>query len=165
MNFRKWKEKDFAGVRNVLRLTWKKAYSPFIPQKDLDFYLDKTYSEEALTEIFKNSDYSCYVAEDKNNICGWLKLAVNKSENRFYLSSVYVLPKYQKQKIGEKFYEITCIEAVEKGFNEIFIGVMKQNERALNWYKKLGFIFFEEQPFTMGSTSVIHFIGKKILKK
>jgi len=161
--FRKWKDEDVAGVRNVLQLSWKEAYSSFIPQEDLDFYLDKTYSETYLQEMSKNPDYICYVAEIGNTICGWLKLNDNKSDNRFYLSSIYVLPEFQNMKIGETFYRLACEKALRKGFKEIYIGVMVQNKRALQWYQKLGFTFFDEQPFTMGNTSVIHLIGKKIL--
>ncbi len=60
---------------------------------------------------------------------------------------------------------VSCEEAAKLNFTEIYIGVMIQNERALNWYRKLGFDFFEEQPFTMGKTSVPHLIGRKILDK
>ena len=162
---RKWKEEDAAGVRKVLQLSWQKAYSSFIPQEDLDFYLDKTYSEPSLQEMSKNPDYICYVAEIEDTIGGWLKLTDNKSEKRFYLSSIYVLPEFQNMKIGEKLYRLACAEAVKKGFTEMYIGVMVQNKRALQWYQKLGFTFFEEQPFTMGNTSVPHLIGRKILDK
>ena len=165
VNIRRWKENDEAGVRKVLQLSWQKAFSSFIPQKDLDFYLDKTYSEQSLREMIKNQDYTCYVAEVENIIGGWLKLTEDKSDGHFYLSSIYVSPEFQRMKIGDKFYNIACEEAVRRGFNEIYIGVMVQNERALKWYEKLGFVFFEEQPFTMGDTSVPHLIGKKNLDK
>lgn len=158
-------EVDSAGVRKVLQLSWKKAYSPFIPQEDLDTYLDKTYSESSLQEMSKDDDYICYVAEAEGKICGWLKLTESKNEKRFYLSSIYVSPKFQKRKIGEEFFHLACAIAKEKEFSEIYIGVMIQNERALQWYKKLGFIFFEELPFTMGTTSVPHLIGRKFLNK
>lgn len=165
MTIRKWLPTDAEGVRNVLQLSWKVAYSSFIPQADLDYYLDKTYSIASLIEMSKNPDYICYVVEVDNKIVGWLKLTENKEEGRFYLSSIYVLPECQKMKLGEKLFSIACEEAEMLEHKEIYIGVMVQNERALNWYKKLGFHFFEEQPFNMGTTSVPHLIGRKILEK
>ncbi|RJQ59402.1 MAG: GNAT family N-acetyltransferase [Stygiobacter sp.] len=165
VKIRKWNENDAESVRSVLQLSWQEAYSSFIPKNDLDFYLDNTYSLELLKDASKKSDFICYVAEIDDTICGWLKLHISKEENRFYLSSIYVLPEYQKLKIGLQFFNLACKEASENGFKEIYIGVMIQNERALNWYRKLGFDFFEEQPFTMGKTSVPHLIGRKILDK
>ena len=165
MKIRKWNESDAEAVRNVLEISWQDAYSSFIPKTDLDNYLDRTYSLELLKTASKKSDFICYVAEIDETICGWLKLYISKDENRFYLSSIYVLPEYQKLKIGLQFFNLACEEAVMLGFKEIYIGVMIQNERALRWYKKLGFDFFEELPFTMGNTSVPHLIGRKILEK
>ncbi|PKL83666.1 MAG: hypothetical protein CVV24_03885 [Ignavibacteriae bacterium HGW-Ignavibacteriae-3] len=164
-DIRKWNVNDVPGVRDVLQLSWQKAYSSFILQEDLDFYLNKTYSEESLIELCQNSEYSCFVAENEGEIVGWLKLNENKSENRFYLSSIYVLPEFQKMQIGEKFFLLSCREAVKKGYLEIYVGVMEQNLSALKWYQKLGFIFFEEQPFKMGNSSVLHLIGRKIFNK
>jgi len=162
---RKWNENDAESVREVLQLSWEVAYSSFIPKVDLDFYLNKTYSVELLKLASNNSDLTCFVSEVNGKVCGWLKLSESQEENRFYLSSIYVLPEYQKLKIGIKFFELACVEAINKNFNEIYIGVMVQNEKAFRWYKKLGFDFFEEQPFTMGSTSVPHLVGKKFLAK
>jgi ribosomal protein S18 acetylase RimI-like enzyme len=45
--------------------------------------------------------------------------------------------------------------------HEIWLGVMVQNVDALAWYRKLGFIFEREEPFTMGKTTVPHLIGFK----
>jgi ribosomal protein S18 acetylase RimI-like enzyme len=163
--FRKWNENDAEAVQEVLKLSWKDAYSSFIPQNDLDYYLDKTYSVDQLKHASHNPDLTCYVSVINEKVCGWLKIYESRKENRIYLSSIYVLHEYQKLKIGKKFFEIACREATKRNYLEIYIGVMIQNEIALNWYKKLGFNFFEEQPFTMGNTSLSHLIGKKILDK
>lgn len=164
-DIRKWNVNDVPGVRNVLQLSWQKAYSSFILQEDLDFYLNKTYSEASLIELSQAPEFICYVAESDGEIVGWLKLTDNKIENRFYLSSIYVLPDFQKMRIGEKFFKLSCREAVKKGYLEIYVGVMDQNLSALKWYQKLGFNFFEEQPFIMGKSSVSHLIGRKIFNK
>lgn len=160
LNFRKWLPKDFASVLRVLQFSWYEAYN-YIPKEDLDCYLQNTYSINDLENIFNSSDFICYVAEIENQVVAWLKLTINNDENKFYLSSIYVLPEFQKMKIGNKFFEITTNEAIKHGFNEIFIGVMVQNERALKWYQKLGFEFYKEEPFLMGNTSVTHLIGRK----
>jgi ribosomal protein S18 acetylase RimI-like enzyme len=49
--------------------------------------------------------------------------------------------------------------ANEKHYGKVWLGVMKQNTKAVEWYKKLGFEFVEEEPFTMGATKVLHLIG------
>ncbi|MEW6654014.1 MAG: GNAT family N-acetyltransferase [Bacteroidota bacterium] len=165
ITIRLWNDGDAEAVREILMLSWKYAYSSFIPQSDLDYYLDKTYSLDLLKQASKNHAFTCFVSELNNKVCGWLKIYESKEENRIYLSSLYVLPEYQKLKIGKRFFELASAIAAEKSYKEIYIGVMVQNEQAVNWYKRLGFNFFEQQPFTMGNSSVTHLIGRKILDK
>jgi hypothetical protein len=51
--------------------------------------------------------------------------------------------------------------AAEKGLDELWIGVMVKNRQALLLYRKVGFQFVREEPFTMGKTTVNHLIGYK----
>ncbi len=163
VKYRLWMENDFYQIINILEKSWDAAYSSFIPKEDLDFYLQKTYSYEKLKELLQNSDIIGYAAEVEKSCAGWLKLTINNNENRFYISSIYVHPEYQGLQIGKSLMNIAYSTAIEKGFNEIWIGVMEQNIKALEWYKKIGFEFNESLPFSMGRTSINHFIGVKKL--
>lgn len=162
---RKFQEDDAESVYQVLKYSWLDAYSSFIPKEDLESYLNQTYSVELLKKICTNADYISFVAEMNDTICGWLKLCDSKIENRFYINSIYVLPEFQQLKIGSRLIVLSLEEARKKNYSEIFIGVMLNNEKALRWYRNLGFEFFEESPFTMGKISVPHLIGKKKLVK
>jgi ribosomal protein S18 acetylase RimI-like enzyme len=53
--------------------------------------------------------------------------------------------------------------AVALGMSEVWLGVMIQNTPALEWYKRTGFHFVEEAPFTMGNTTVVHLIGYRTI--
>lgn len=163
VTFRPWNKNDFEQVYKILQESWDKAYSSFIPKEDLTFYLNQTYNTKKLEELFNNKDAFCFVAEVDGKAVGWLKLSINNEENRFYLSSIYVMPEFQKLKIGKQLMELAFTSAKEKGFSEIWIGVMDNNTNALGWYEKIGFEFVEELPFRMGKTEVQHLIGRKIL--
>lgn len=156
-------ENDAKQVHELLRVSWKDAYSSFIPQQYLDEYLENKYSVEKLGELFLDLNNFCFAAEKNSDIVAWLKLFDNKIENKFYLSSIYVLTEAQHLKIGKQLMELSFRKAMEKGYKDIWVGVMKQNTKALAWYKSSGFVFSEELPFTMGEASVPHFIGKKSL--
>lgn len=160
---RPWNKNDFAQVYKILQESWDKAYASFIPKEDLTFYLYQTYNLEKLEELFNNKNAFCFVAEVNGEAVGWLKLSIDEAEKRFYLSSIYVLPEFQKLKIGKQFMEIAFATAKEKGFSEIWIGVMDKNTNALGWYEKIGFNFEEELPFQLGKTIVQHLIGRKKL--
>ena len=45
------------------------------------------------------------------------------------------------------------------GLDKVWVGVMAKNESAIEWYKKMGYEIVENAPFTMGNTTIDHFIG------
>ena len=162
ITLRDWTKEDFPIVKNILLITWKDAYS-FIPEKDILSHFEKFYSQEELIEIL-NDPFSKGIIANVNSIpAAWMKLFEDHINRKYYISSLYVLPEFQGFGLGKKLLNEAYSIAEEKLFNKVWLGVMKQNIKALEWYKNLGFIFVEEEPFQMGTTEVMHLIGYKVI--
>lgn len=162
IKIRNWTRVDFPIVKNILLTTWKNAYT-FIPEEDILSHFEKHYSEDRLIEILNDPFSKGIIAEVNSISAGWLKLFEDHINKKFFVSSLYVLPEYQGFGIGKKLLNEAYRIAKEKQFSKVWLGVMKQNEKSLEWYKKIGFVFAEEEPFRMGSTEVMHLIGFKII--
>lgn len=162
ITLRNWTKEDFGAVRNILLVTWKDTYN-FIPEKDILTHLEKYYSEAKLLELFDNPSAMGILVEVEDQAVGWMKLFEDKAAERFYISSLYVLPQYQGFGIGKKLLLAADETASRLNYNKIWLGVMKDNIKALDWYRKIGFHFIEEEPFKMGETEVLHLIGYKII--
>ncbi|HOJ06905.1 MAG: GNAT family N-acetyltransferase [Ignavibacteriota bacterium] len=160
INIREWTKSDFSIVKNILLTTWKDTYS-FIPIKDIEKYFYEFYSDDRLKEILIDPFSSGILAEVNSKSVGWMKLFDNYVEKKLFVSSLYVLPKFQGFGIGKKLLNHAYSIAEQKKYNKVWLGVMKQNTKSLEWYIKLGFEFVKEEPFQMGSTSVTHLIGYK----
>jgi ribosomal protein S18 acetylase RimI-like enzyme len=156
---RQWTTGDLPAVRQVTWDTWLDAYSSFIPESDLRIYFDAHYNLEALTQLFHTPLMNGFVAEVDGSVVGYVKTKFNKEENRFYVSSLYILPKCQGMGLGGKLMAASEELAKALGADATWLGVMTQNTPALDWYKRHGFTFVEEAPFTMGQTTVVHLIG------
>jgi ribosomal protein S18 acetylase RimI-like enzyme len=161
---RNWTQADFPSVREILLTTWKDAYH-FIPEKDITTHLENYYSEAKLLELFNNHLVKGILAEVEDKLVGWMKLFDDQLADRFYISSLYVLPQYQGFGIGHMLHLKAEELALKLNYDRIWLGVMKDNIKALDWYKKIGFEFIEEQPFQMGETEVTHLIGYKIINQ
>jgi hypothetical protein len=74
---------------------------------------------------------------------------------------MYLLPDFLGQGIGRRLLEAAEEYAAEKQVDRLWIGVMVKNRQALLFYRKVGFQFVREEPFTMGKTTVSHLIGYK----
>lgn len=154
-----WTENDFPLVQQILKETWLDTYASFIPLDDLTGYLESAYSVEALGSLYRDANNNGLFALENKKAVAWMRTHLSLEEKRFYVSSIYVLPGNQGKGIGKQLLQKAAELAKQNGFDRIFLGVMKQNAKSLAWYKKEGFVFDEEQPFTMGNTSVPHLIG------
>jgi ribosomal protein S18 acetylase RimI-like enzyme len=137
------------------------TYSSFIPESDLRSYFDIHYTEASLLSMFDDPLTQGFVAETDDQIAGYARLFFNQDENRLYVPSMYLLPEFQGQSIGRRLLEAAEGYAAEKRIDRLWIGVMVKNRHALVFYRKVGFQFVREEPFTMGKTTVQHLIGYK----
>ncbi len=154
---------DLPAVREITWGAWMQAYSRFIPEADLLVYFNQQYSLEALAQLFSSPDVTGFMGLVSGKPAGYIKTSFESSENRFYITSVYVLPDYQGRGLGKMLFAEALWCARHYAVREVWIGVMVANTEALAWYEKLGFQFIREEPFTMGATTVAHRIGYKPL--
>jgi diamine N-acetyltransferase len=159
--YRRWRRGDLSGVREVTWSTWVDAYGAFIPLDDLRAYYDEHYSLEALGKLFDDPAVTGFVSVVGVRVVGYLKTHHDRGANRYSVSSVYILPEFQGGGLGNRLMMLAEEHARAAGCHELWLGVMTQNRRALEWYTRHGFVFGDEQPFTMGTTTVPHLIGRK----
>lgn len=159
LEIREWTAADLETIRRLTWTTWLDAYGTFIPEKDLKLYFDAVYSVEELTRLQESPHFRGLLAEMDRQAAGYAKVRYAPEEARCYVSSLYILPEFQGMGVGNVLLEEAERRALAFGVKEIWLGVMVQNTKALEWYLRKGFVFVEEQPFTMGSTSVPHRIG------
>jgi ribosomal protein S18 acetylase RimI-like enzyme len=160
---RPWQKFDLASIRRITWLSWISTYASFIPESDLKAYFDVRYTEEAVLSMFDDPFTHGFVAEADDRIAGYARLFFNPDENRLYVPSLYFLPEFLGQGMGKELLETAEEYAAEKGLDELWIGVMVKNNPALVFYRKVGFQFVREEPFSMGKTTVSHLIGYKKL--
>ena len=156
---RRWNREDLPTVQRVLRETWLDAYGSFIPRGDLAGYLNTQYSHAKLEALCADPDVTGLVAEVDGVVAGYAKLYHARAEKRFYMHQLYILPAQQGQGLGHRLMACAEERARELGVDRIWLGVMVKNTQAVTWYKKMGYTITETAPFTMGSTTVDHYIG------
>ncbi|MDD5711276.1 MAG: GNAT family N-acetyltransferase [Smithellaceae bacterium] len=161
INIRPWEEKDLEQVRAVIWQSWLSTYVHFIPEEDLSDFFNEHYSSRAIRELRRMPGVYGYVVEALGGtIVGYIRTKYDRDSRRYYISSLYLLPDFQGQGLGGRL--LIAAEDHARTIHEVkrvWIGVMRSNERALTWYRKLGFKFTSEEPFRMGKTVIPHLIG------
>ncbi|MBI4430037.1 MAG: GNAT family N-acetyltransferase [Ignavibacteriales bacterium] len=156
---RVWRKNDFSDIRRVIWNTWMDTYGSFIPEEDLRSFFEEYYNVEALEKQFENPDVVCYVAEVEGRIVAYERTFFNEEEHREYVASLYVMPENQSAGLGRRLMTVAAEEAKKRKLDKVWLGVMVQNTEAVQWYKKMGYQIVEEAPFSMGKTTVPHYIG------
>jgi diamine N-acetyltransferase len=159
VTIRPWHIDDLEVVRYILWETWKESYSSFIPVDDLLTYFNDHCTLKLLAEQYNDIKVKGLVAEYDEVIAGYEKTYYNEKEQRLYVQQLYILSVYQNLGLGKKLMKSAAELAQSMGLDKVWLGVMVKNESAVGWYKKMGYEVVENAPFTMGNTTVDHFIG------
>lgn len=160
---RPWRRSDLPAIQEVAWNTWADAYGGFIPEEDRRDFHTSYYDLDKLQILFDSKIVEGCVALIGDDIVGYSKTHWNAQRAEFFITSLYVLPQFQKKKLGKMMLEFG-IEAAKKHYaDRVWLGVMIENTPAIEWYHRQGFIFVENRPFTIGKTTIDDLIGYKLI--
>ena len=119
-------------------------------------YLEEGFSIERLSAELNDKNSEFYFAVFENNIIGYLKLNFGQSQTELKddktieIERIYVLKDYHGKKVGQILYEKALQIAHQKNAESVWLGVWEENPRAINFYKKNGFVEFDKHIFKLG---------------
>ena len=154
---------DVVGMREVYYKSWLETYPNEeygITKDDIEDKFKVSSTAESIKKRAENIESlpeseKMFIAKDGNRIVGVCRVLRRPDKNQ--LQAIYVLPEYQEQGIGKKFWA----KAQDFFDNEkdTIVQVATYNTNAIEFYKKLGFEDtgkrFEEERHRMKSGSII----------
>ena len=91
-----------------------------------------------IAEYIETSE--CYLCDDKGIII--FQIVLDEAE----IKTVAVRKEFWGQNLGTKLCEKAIEICKERGVKKLFLEVSEQNPRAVNLYKKVGFVEFNRRP-------------------
>lgn len=161
--------KDIAQLQKIGRQTFSETFSGDNTQENMANYLEEAFSIEKLTDEFNNKNAEFYFAAIDEKIVGYLKLNFGKSQTELQddkgleIERIYVMKEFQGNQVGQLLYNKALEIAQEKNSKFIWLGVWEHNSRAINFYKKNGFVEFEKHTFKLGNDEQIDIMMKLLL--
>jgi ribosomal protein S18 acetylase RimI-like enzyme len=160
---RPWRATDLEEIRRVAWLSWEAAYGNFIPEADRRDFHSAYYALDKLKNLYSSHVVEGCVAVVNDQVVGYSKTHWNEEKQEFFVTSLYVLPEYQKLRLGKGMLDFGLEKAELLGLDKVWLGVMVDNRPAIKWYIKQGFIFVDLKPFTIGNTTIDDLIGYKLI--
>jgi len=144
-------------LQKIGKTTFAETFTEHNTKEDLDKYLEESFSNEKLSSELNNPHSSFYFAEIEDNVVGYLKINFGASQTELKdnealeIERIYVLQAFHGKKLGQALYEKAISIAKEMKVSYVWLGVWEQNHRALQFYKKNGFVPFDTHIFKLGN--------------
>ena len=136
-------EQDFGSLYAFMSPLWHEAYGGFLPKAQIDFLLDKYFSQDGLRH-YRTLNYQY------KNICDEYGKKVGvlvyvERENDTYMDKLYLLPAARGK--GYPAFVVHFLCSLGK---DVRLSVNQQNKRALKCYQKNGFEIEEKIEIQLG---------------
>lgn len=162
IEIRKANVTDAQFIALLGRITFTETFGHFFSDtNDLLDYNDKTFSIEKIKNGILKSSNVFWIAFVNELPVGYAKLKLNSTSEFIFdgktaqLQKIYVLKDFHSHKIGFDLQNLLLAEAARLGNEKIWLSVLKQNSKAIDFYIKTGF-------YTVGNTNFS--IGKEDFK-
>jgi len=162
---------DIEQLQVIGRQTFFETFADGNTEENMQKYLEEGFTVDKLTSELTNPNSEFYFALFDNKVIGYLKINFGqaqtelKDKKALEIERIYVLKKFHGKKVGQILYDTAFKIAKQTGANYLWLGVWEENPRAINFYKKNGFVEFDKHIFKLGNDEQTDIMMKLQLDK
>ena len=148
--------KNIQQLQTIGRQTFTETFAEHNSAENMAKYLEEAYADEKLSAELNDPNSVFYFAELERQVIGYLKLNIGasqtelKDDKALEIERIYVAKEYHGKKVGQLLYDKAIEVAKEKAAEYVWLGVWEENHKAIQFYKKNGFIEFDKHVFVLG---------------
>lgn len=148
---------DIDQLQKIGRQTFYETFSESNTEENMESYLENGFSTDKLKTELNDKNAEFYFAKIDEKIIGYLKLNLGQSQTELKddkaleIERIYVLKEFHGKKVGQILYDKAIEIAKNKNADYVWLGVWEENPRAINFYKKNGFVDFDKHIFKLGN--------------
>ncbi len=169
VTIRKATAEDIPTLQQVGRRTFYETFAPHNTEEDIQKYLDESFTWEKVKREVDNPQSQFFIAWDDETPIGYLKVNTGNAqtelqdETALEIERIYVLAEYHGKKAGQLLYEKALETALQLKKASIWLGVWEENQRAIRFYQKNGFVPFDKHIFRLGNDEQTDIMMRKVL--
>lgn len=153
---RKTTNDDLVELQTIGKQTFFETFADQNTDGDMQKYLDNNLSLNKLKDELSDENSAFYFASTDNKVIGYLKINFGlaqteiKDKSAIEIERIYVLKEFHGKKVGQILYNKAIEIAKQTKAAYVWLGVWEKNHRAINFYKKNGFLEFDKHIFKLG---------------
>lgn len=159
--------KDAELIAEMSRQTFYDSFAEDNTKEDMDIFLSKTFTREALMKEVGAENNIFLLAYDGNEVVGYVRMRENNippqlgTERAMEIARIYSVKTSIGKGVGKALMQ-KCIDiAKEKNHHTIWLGVWEHNQRAIDFYIRWGFKKFSDHDFVLGNDVQKDWLMKK----
>jgi len=148
---------EITQLQEISRQTFKETFSESNSEENMKSYLEEGFSDEKLTAELIDENSEFYFAIFEKKVIGYLKINFGASQTELKdnkaleIERIYVSKEFHGKSVGQLLYTKAIEIATQKKTEYVWLGVWEENQRAIHFYKKNGFIEFDKHIFKLGN--------------
>ncbi|PSP94693.1 GNAT family N-acetyltransferase [Halobacteriales archaeon QS_4_62_28] len=140
---------DVAGIQRVARTTWHATYDDILGSQTVDAQVNEWYADDVITGSIDDDRTVYLVATVDERVTGYASAGPTDDADAATLHAIYVLPDHWDDGIGSRLFEAVLKRLQERGFDQLRIYVLAENDRGRQFYERHGFSVTERDRVTL----------------
>jgi ribosomal protein S18 acetylase RimI-like enzyme len=138
-------------IHSLAHCIWQTSYKEILSADQMEYMLDMMYSHESLQYQIEKQKHNFLIIYEEDKAVGFAAYfpKYDISHAIFRLDKIYVLPELHGKGLGKKLIQHIISEIKPKGVSILELNV-NRNNKAISFYKKLGFIITKEVNVPIG---------------
>ncbi|PXY47386.1 GNAT family N-acetyltransferase [Flavobacterium hydrophilum] len=163
--------KEIDQLQKIGRQTFQETFSESNSEDNMKSYLETGFSNEKLTAELTDENSEFYFAILENKVIGYLKINFGVSQTELKdnkaleIERIYVSKEFHGKSVGQLLYNKAIEIANHKKSEYVWLGVWEENQRAIKFYEKNGFVEFDKHIFKLGNDEQTDIMMKLQLTK
>lgn len=169
INIKQCTLEDLHMLQEISYETFNETFKHQNSPENMNAYLKRAFNLKQLEKELSNISSQFFFVYLNDEVAGYLKFNTNDAQSEVMgdesleIERIYIKNKFQKQGLGKYLLNKAIDIAVERNKKKIWLGVWEKNEKAIGFYKKIGFIQTGSHSFYMGDEEQTDFIMTKSL--
>ncbi|MGG7620765.1 GNAT family N-acetyltransferase [Bacillus coreaensis] len=169
INIKKCTLEDSHQLQEISYETFNETFKDQNSPENMKAYLESAFNLNQLVKELSNNSSEFFFVYFENEVAGYLKINTNDAQSEemgdesLEIERIYIKNKFQKHGLGKYLLNQAIEIAMLRQKKNIWLGVWEQNENAIAFYQKMGFVQTGAHSFYMGDEEQKDFIMTKTL--
>ncbi|OYX20755.1 MAG: GNAT family N-acetyltransferase [Algoriphagus sp. 32-45-6] len=155
MKIRTLAKEELIKVQSIAHRTWPSTFAGILSPEQIQYMLNWMYSLDML-ESQLDKGHTFLLAEDDGKELGFAGFELNYAEGpKAKLHKIYLLPEAQGKGAGKALILEVANRARKSGQKSLLLNVNKYNQKAIDFYLKIGFQEIYKEVIDIGNGYVM----------